>query len=52
MSNPANPVHLGSYDLGEYADDINIRMVGNLAYVLDHGSGLQILDMGYIAQLN
>jgi LVIVD repeat len=42
VSNPANPVLLGSYDTP--SDATGITVSGAVAYVADHGSGLQIID--------
>ena len=43
VSNPANPVRLGGYETGGYAQSVAVS--GNLAYMADGTNGLQIIDV-------
>jgi hypothetical protein len=43
VADPANPVWLGGFDTGDYANAVQV--VGTAAYVVGSASGLQIIDI-------
>jgi hypothetical protein len=43
ISNPTTPIFRGSYDTYDFVNDVQV--LGNYAYVANHGSGLKIIDI-------
>lgn len=46
ITNPANPVQVGSLDDPRFVDCFDIAVSGNTAYVADGAGGLKVVDVG------